>query len=94
MGILEDILKALDRVPGWKRITTLPGEVDELQKRVSALEARLARASGDVCPRCRAMSFTLVLSRPDPEFGHLGATQDVYRCGACNYERIEHKNPG
>ena len=95
MGILEDVLTALDRVPGWKRIAALPAEVDALKLRVAALEARLQPATGAMCPKCRAMTFMLEESRADPgPFGRLGATQDVYRCSSCQYERIDHKNPG
>jgi len=38
MGILEDLMKALERVPGWKRIAAMPAEVDALRERVEALE--------------------------------------------------------
>jgi hypothetical protein len=33
MGLLEDMLKALDSIPGWKRSQTVPDEVDELKKK-------------------------------------------------------------
>ena len=59
MGVIEDMLNALDRIPGWKRINGLPTEVDELKQRLAALEERLSPAKGDSCPKCRAMSFTL-----------------------------------
>jgi GT2 family glycosyltransferase len=38
MGLLVDMLKALDRVPGWKRLQAIPDEVDELKKKVAATE--------------------------------------------------------
>lgn len=41
MGMLEDILKALDRTPRWKRLQEVPSEVDELKSRVAALEGKL-----------------------------------------------------
>jgi hypothetical protein len=28
MGIIDDILKALDRIPVWRRLQEIPGEVD------------------------------------------------------------------
>lgn len=94
MGILEDVIKALERVPGWKRISGLPSEVDALRQRVAALEARLTPTTGDMCPRCRAMTFKLAQSRPDPgPFGALGAMQDVHRCSSCHYERIDNRDP-
>jgi hypothetical protein len=33
VGLLEDIIKALDRIPGWKRLQELPTQVDDLNGR-------------------------------------------------------------
>lgn len=85
MGLLEDVMKTLERVPGWKRIAAMPKEVDELRERVAALEKRLAPATGDQCPKCRAMHFTLQSSNPDPYMMELGVMQDHYACSACGY---------
>lgn len=90
MGLLDDVMKTLDRIPIWKRLQTLPPEVDALTKRVAALEARLAPATGDQCPKCRAMTFKLDRTEPEPEpWGSMGAMQTVRRCSSCNYERID-----
>ncbi|GAB1389876.1 MAG: hypothetical protein AMXMBFR78_11460 [Rubrivivax sp.] len=95
MGIIEDVIKALERIPNWKRALAAPAEIDALKARVAELEARLAPASGDQCPRCRVMAYRLELSRPEPgPFGALGAMEDVYRCSSCNYENIRKRNPG
>jgi hypothetical protein len=40
MGILEDMMKVLDRVPGWKRIQEAPAEIDTLKEKVAALEEK------------------------------------------------------
>lgn len=89
MGILEDVMKALERVPVWKRLNALPAEVDALRKRVDVLEARLAPSKGDACPKCREMRFELIETRPEPEpWGSMGAQETLYRCGACQYERV------
>jgi hypothetical protein len=87
MGIVEDIIKALERVPAWKRIAVLPAEVAALEERIKALEARLAPATGDQCPRCRELAFALVdtVNAPPP-FGDLGLRIDIFRCSSCNYE--------
>ena len=37
MGIVDDVLKVLDRIPIWKRLQEVPREVDELKKRIAAL---------------------------------------------------------
>jgi hypothetical protein len=41
MGIIDDILKALDRIPAWKRLQEVPSEVDQLKAKVAALEDKL-----------------------------------------------------
>jgi hypothetical protein len=45
MGMLEDILKALDRIPGWKRLQELPSEMDD--RPVQADGPRAAYRCGD-----------------------------------------------
>lgn len=90
MGMLEDVMRTLERIPAWKRLVTLPAEVEQLQKRIAALEARLAPATGDQCPRCREPLFMLESSRPLPGgLGDLGARQYSYRCQACGYEDVQ-----
>lgn len=87
MGILEDVLKALDRIPMWKRLSSMPDEVDALRARVAALEAHLAKAIGDQCPRCRAMAYGLIDSGPaSGPAGELGIWSDRYACSACGYQ--------
>lgn len=89
MGIIEDVMKALERIPAWKRVAAVPAELDALRHRVEALELRLAVASGDSCPRCRVMAYSLAESRPEPPpWGQLGAMEDVYRCASCGYENV------
>lgn len=85
MGVLEDVIKALERVPGWKRIAATPAEVDALRARVEALEARLAPATGDICPKCRAPAFHIVSNRPNPQFEWAGKSLDTWRCDKCDY---------
>jgi hypothetical protein len=95
MGMIEDILKALDRIPIWKRVSALPTEFDALKARVEALEARLAPATVDACPSCRAMTFKLIESRPEAgPFGELGAREYVWQCSSCRYEDIRQAPPG
>ena len=63
MGLLDDIVKTLDRIPGWKRIQELPSEVDQLAKRVAELEEKLGgKWPPDVCRFCgeRAVRMTAV----------------------------------
>jgi hypothetical protein len=76
MGILEDILKALDRIPIWKRLQELPSEVDGLKQRIAALEAALARCPADGCPYCGARAFRL--QRQD-----MHGQREIWQCGEC-----------
>src|SRR5713226_6301906 len=41
MGMIDDILKAFDRIPGMKEIQGLPERVKALEQRVSDLQATL-----------------------------------------------------
>ena len=86
MGLLEDIIRALERVPGWKRIAATPDDLDALKARVEALEARLAPATGEICPKCRKPSFRVVSNRPMPHFEWAGKSLDTLRCDACGHE--------
>ncbi|CAM5218229.1 hypothetical protein CDEF62S_00372 [Castellaniella defragrans] len=86
MGVIEDVLKALERIPVWKRVTKLPDEMDALQKRVAALEAKLGPKPGGQCPKCGEMSMRLISSAPHPEFGFAGAKRDTLRCESCGFE--------
>lgn len=90
MGMIEDVMRAIERIPIWKRLVTLPTEVEQLQARIAALEARLAPAAGDVCPKCRASAFMLEGSQPlQGGLGDLGVRQYSYRCRSCGYEDVQ-----
>lgn len=90
MGVIEDVMRALERIPIWKRLVALPAEVEQLQARVDALEARLTQATGDVCPKCRAPHFMLEDSQPlRGGLGDLGVRQYSYRCHSCGYEDVQ-----
>lgn len=82
MGVVDDVLKALDRIPVWKRLGQVPGEVDDLQKRVSSLETMLGgKWAPDVCRFCgeRAVRMTSNLG-PD----RFGKMIENWTCGVCN----------
>jgi len=48
MVSLSDITALLEKIPLWKRLTTLPDQIRALEGRVAKLESRLAEATGDL----------------------------------------------
>lgn len=89
MGMIEDVMKALERIPLWKHVSRLPDEVDSLRMRVHDLEARLAGTTGPLCPICNKPGFNRTSSKPDPVMGDLGVMQDTYQCSHCQHQ--EHR---
>lgn len=91
MGILEDVMKALERVPGWRRIAATPDRVDALEAKIKAIEDRLDVGKGAACPRCKEPAFIMKQSRPAPgSMGRLGLKTYSYSCSACGYQE-EHQ---
>lgn len=91
MGIIEDIMLALERIPAWKRVAALPKEVEELRARIVALEQKLSGKSGVLCPICGSVNFKVVSSEPDPTFGMLGMLSDLYRCPDCQHSELRQR---
>jgi hypothetical protein len=80
MGMLEDILKALDRTPRWKRLQEVPSEVDELKSRVSALEGKLdGKWPADICKFCGARAVRMAHSLTDEK----GIIRELWDCAEC-----------
>ncbi len=85
MGVLEDMVKVLDRIPGWKRLQEVPAEVDQLKAQVAALEEKLGgKWPPDVCRFCGARAARLYHVYPgiDPK----GNVREVWRCDECKRE--------
>lgn len=85
MGMLEDVIKALERIPLWKQVSVLPARVEQLEARIASLEAQLAGKPGALCPMCNATGFARTASKPDPVFGATGLMLDSYRCPDCGH---------
>ena len=82
MSTVSEILSLLDKIPIWKRLSSLPEKVDSLEKRLADLETKMA-GGGEKCPRCGEYSFAVVSSRPHPIYGDMGGIERTYECKAC-----------
>ncbi|MEQ9448856.1 MAG: hypothetical protein RLN70_08100, partial [Rhodospirillaceae bacterium] len=82
MGLLEDILKTLDRVPIWRRLQQVPSEVDEMKQRIVALEDKLnGKWPADVCRFCGEQAVRLKnVIGPDAK----GMLHESWVCEKCN----------
>ena len=85
MVILGDLVELLKRWDVWKKVEAAPARIDELEKRVAALEDRLRRAPGEACPSCGALDFRVERSEPARTFGGMGARTHYLKCGACGF---------
>lgn len=93
MGMIEDIMKALERIPAWKRVSALPSEVDALKARIATLEAKLSPATGEQCPICRAPALKIISSSPHPDFGFAGLKLDTMKCNSCGHQETRERDP-
>ena len=59
----------------------LRNTVLDLQERVRKLES----FEGEPCPRCRRPAWIVESSKPDAQFGRLGAVRREYRCTECGF---------
>ena len=46
MGILSELDSLLEKIPLWKRLKTVPDEVDRLKQQVAELEAYIKSSGG------------------------------------------------
>ena len=79
MGIVDDVLKAFDRIPIWQRLQETPREVDDLKARVAALEEKLeGKWPADVCKFCGERAVRLAATYPIAQ-----GVQQEWECKAC-----------
>jgi len=69
----------------FKRMMDAPARVDDLERKIAALEDRLRRAPGEACPSCGALEYRVAESKPHPQFGVAGALQRTMRCKECGF---------
>nr|WP_314123463.1 hypothetical protein [uncultured Brevundimonas sp.] len=75
-----DVMKALEALPIWKRVSALPDRVDALERRLQALEAsRAAVPSSGACRFCHG-SLRVIDEQPHPDFGFAGMKVLTLQC--------------
>ncbi|WNP29118.1 hypothetical protein RN616_11280 [Morganella morganii] len=89
MGILSELDSLLEKIPLWKKLKSVPDEVEGLKQRIAALEAKINSKSGDKCPKCGEMTYSLNRTEPDPMFRDMGVNRDYYKCSSCEYETFK-----
>ena len=95
MGLIDDIMKALDRVPVWKKLQDMPGQVAQMEQRIAKLEAKLSQPlSENSCPACGERTFFVVDSGPARGPGHRGGVERHYKCKSCGFQEYQTWGPG
>jgi hypothetical protein len=81
LGLLTDILTALDKWDLWKEIKTAPERIAELEKRVANLEQLLGgKAPPDICRHCGERG-----ARYERTVGSAGHQQELWKCEKCGH---------
>ncbi|MDP3327719.1 hypothetical protein [Parvibaculum sp.] len=92
MSAIDTILRTLEQWPLWKRMTQAPARLDELEKRVAALEARAKGGAVDACPLCGG-EMKVVSVMPHPTFGTFGIQQHSLACQSCTHSEKRKVDP-
>lgn len=80
MASVSDILKLLDQVPVWKTLRALPRRVDDLERRLAALEAAPGTPAHVLeCAECGAPARVTAI-KDHPTFGPLGVKLRTVSC--------------
>ena len=82
MGMIDDIMKALDRWDIWRDVQKLPAKSEALERRVADIEQKLgSKWPPDVCKYCGERAVRLNTDRvPDDK----GKVHQVWHCTACD----------
>ena len=82
MGMIEDVMKALDRWEVWRDVQTLPAKQIDLEKRVKELEEKLGgKWPGDLCHKCGERALRLWHSYPQVD--KKGNITEDWKCERC-----------
>src|SRR5262245_55965802 len=82
VGLLDDVMKALDRWAEWGPIRAAPAKIEALEKRVAEFEGLLnGKAPPDYCRFCGARAARLHGTRILDQ--KAGTTMESWVCGEC-----------
>lgn len=80
MSLLDDIMKALDKIDDWRKVRQLPARTDQLEQRLSELEKLVGgKVPGETCRKCGTPSMRLQRTIPLPD----GITREEWLCQEC-----------
>ncbi len=82
--MLSELNTLLEKIPVWKRLQSLPAEMDVLKQRVAELESLLKEQPDDACPSCHQRTYKLARTEQDPDFG-MSVQYRIYECSACGH---------
>ena len=78
---LNDILSSLDRWAEWKRMKEAPAKIDEIERRLLAIEKKLGgKYPADVCRACGAQALRLTATLGPTTKGLM---KEEWSCNEC-----------
>ena len=84
---VKDLISLLEQVPLWKRLSGMPARLEELERRVAALEER---PKLPICEKCgigyMRLDRTEEMGGPFAVLGDSGAHIKIYKCDRCGNE--------
>lgn len=87
-----DVMKALEALPIWKRLTALPDRVEAFERRLQALEAsRATTPSSGACRFCHG-PLRVIDEKPHPDFAFAGMKVLTLECQNPSCGKITTKN--
>jgi ribosomal protein L40E len=83
MGLMEDMMKVLDRWDVWLEVKTVPSRVGELEATVKDLTEKLnGKWPADVCRSCGERGLRLKHKLGPVAQGNMREEWDCEKCGA------------